>query len=263
MDKKERKEVEMRAKDRLNEIVKMLNKDGRVHVKDLSLKFDVTEDLIRKDLKKLEEEDLIDRIYGGAERKSKKFDASNIKYRMNLHKEKKEILAQKALSTLENGDTIFLDTSSTCATLAMGLVKSSLELTVITNMLEIVRILEDNNNIRIILLGGLYDRQIGGFVGHEVIEEIKTYYVDKAFISCMSVALEKGVLLSSTKDIGLTKKAMLDHSRKAICMIESRKLNYNGLLKFYDLKDLDLIILDRKLDNDEKSLLTNAGVSYL
>lgn len=253
----------MRAKDRLNEIVKMLNKHGRVHVKDLSLKFDVTEDLIRKDLKKLEEEDLIDRIYGGAERKSKKFDASNIKYRMNLHKEKKEFLANKAMKTIENGDTIFLDTSSTCATLAMELLKSTLEVTVITNMLEIVRILEDNNHIRIILLGGLYDRQIGGFVGHEVIEEIKTYYVDKAFVSCMSVDLEKGVLLSSTKDIGLTKKAMLDHSRKAICMIESRKLNYLGLLKFYELKDLDLIILDREAKKEEKVFLVNAGVNFL
>jgi DeoR/GlpR family transcriptional regulator of sugar metabolism len=253
----------MRAKERLNEIVKILNKQGRVHVKDLSLKFDVTEDLIRKDLKKLEEEDLIDRIYGGAERKSKKFDASNIKYRMNLHKEKKEILTGKAMALIENGDTLFLDTSSTCATLAMALSKSHLEVTVITNMLEIVRILEDNNNIRIILLGGLYDRQIGGFVGHEVIEEIKSYYVDIAFISCMSVDLEKGVLLSSTKDIGLTKKAMLDHARRSICMVESRKFNHNGLLKFYNLKDLDLFILDHKVQDNERSVFLEADIKYL
>ena len=83
----------MRANDRLNEIVKLLNKQGRVHVKSLSEMFEVTEDLIRKDLKKLEEKDLIDRIYGGAERKSKKFDASNVKYRMNIHKDEKNIIA--------------------------------------------------------------------------------------------------------------------------------------------------------------------------
>lgn len=253
----------MSAKDRLNEILKLLNKQGRVHVKDLSKRFGVTEDLIRKDLKKLEEKDLIDRIYGGAERKSEKFDASNIKYRMNLHKERKEKLAEKAMSLIQNGDTIFLDTSSTCATLAMTISKSHLELTVITNMLEIVRILEENNGVRVILIGGLYNRQIGGFVGHEVIEAIKAYYVDLAFISCMSVDLERRVLLSSTKDIGFTKKIMLDHSKKKICMIESRKFNHNGLVKFYDLEALNYIILDINVQKKEKTLFEELEIMTL
>lgn len=253
----------MRASERLNEIVKILNKQGRVHVKDLSEMFGVTEDLIRKDLKKLEDKDLIDRIYGGAERKSKKFDASNVKYRMNIHKEAKEAIAKKSDKIIENGDIIFLDTSTTSATLASLLAKGNKELTVITNMLEIVRILEDNNDIRTILIGGLYNRKIGGFVGYEAIEAIKGYYVDKAFVSCMSCHLNDGTLVSSTKDIGFTKTAIFNQAKKRIFTLETRKFDYSGTVKFYDIKDIDVLITERKLKNEEIKYLKDFEIEYL
>ncbi|MBI9014027.1 MAG: DeoR/GlpR transcriptional regulator [Clostridiales bacterium] len=253
----------MRASDRLDEIVKILNKQGRVHVKDLSDMFQVTEDLIRKDLKKLEEKDLIDRIYGGAERKTKKFDASNVNYRMNIHKDEKNEIAIKAVALIENGDTIFLDTSTTCATIAEMLVKKNKQVTVITNMLEIVRILEKNNDIRVILTGGLYNRMIGGFVGYETIELIKGYHVDKSFISCMSVGLEEANLYSSTKDIGFTKTAIFNISRIKVLVTETRKFNYHGTVKFYDMAELDYMISERKLSEDEKSLIKDLNITLL
>lgn len=253
----------MRANERLNEIVKILNKQGRVHVKDLSQMFEVTEDLIRKDLKKLEEKDLIDRIYGGAERKTKKFDVSNVKYRMNINKDEKEIIVKKAEALIENGDVIFLDTSTTTATLAALLARGHKELTVITNMLEIVRILEGNNDIITILIGGLYNRKIGGFVGQEAVERIEEYYVNQAFISCMSVDLEDGVLVSSTKDIGLSKTAILKQARQKILLLETRKFEHEGMVKFYDLRSIDVIIAERAFNENEKNRLNKLKVEML
>lgn len=253
----------MRANERLNEIVKLLNRQGRVHVKDLSKTFNVSEDLIRKDLKKLEDKGLIDRIYGGAERKSKKFDASNIKYRMNIHKESKEKITKKVEKLIENGDTIFLDTSSTSLTLATLLKSKHKELTVITNMLEVVRILEDNNDIRTILIGGLYNRMLGGFVGHGAIETIQSYYVDKAFVSCMSLRLEDGVLISSTSDIGATKRAILNQAERKILMMETRKFQHKGTVKFYDMNDLDILVTEKALSNQEKTLIKDYNIQII
>jgi len=253
----------MRASERLNEIVKILNKQGRVHVKDLSLMFDVTEDLIRKDLKKLEEQDLIDRIYGGAERKTKKFDVSNVKYRMNINKDEKEIIARKADALINNGDVIYLDTSTTTATLAEILAKGNKELTVITNMLEVIRILESNNDIISILIGGLYNRKIGGFVGQEAVERMKDYYVDKAFISCMGADLQDGVLVSSTKEIGLSKTAVLNQARRKILLLETRKFQHEGMVKFYDIKDMDVIVSERSFTLVESERLNKLKVECL
>jgi len=253
----------MRANERLDEIVKILNKQGRVHVKALSEMFQVTEDLIRKDLRKLEEKDLIDRIYGGAERKKKKFDASNVNYRMNIHRDEKAVIAEKALEIIENGDTIFLDASSTCAMIAEYLYKSRKELTVITNMLEIVRILEPNNDIRCILVGGLYNRMIGGFVGIETIELINGYHVDKAFISCMSVRLKERRLYSSTKDIGFTKTAILNQSKVKVLVTETRKFEYHGTVKFYELEDLDYMICERDLNKEEEQSIEELSINII
>jgi len=241
----------MRAKERLNEIIKILNKQGRVHVRDLSSRFQVTEDLIRKDLKKLELEGLIDRIHGGAERKKQKFDAPNIRYRMQVNQTDKTLIAQKAIKLIKNGDTIFLDTSSTCLSLAKALAQSSLELTVITNMLDAVHMLEDQEDIRLVLVGGLYNRQMGGFFGQDVIEGLGAYQVDYSFISCTGIDLDQGCLLSSTKDIAYTKKVMLDNSRQRVCLLETRKFNNQGLVKFYDLEGLDYLVLDKPYDLDD------------
>ncbi len=253
----------MRANERLNEIVKILNKEGRVHTKSLSELFNVSEDLIRKDLKKLEEKDLIDRIYGGAERNKQKFDASNVKYRMNIYKEEKEIIARKAVSIIDNGDTIFLDTSTTSATIAELLAKENKGVTVITNMLENIRILESNNDIRTILVGGLYNRAIGGFVGYESIETIKGYFVDKAFVSCMSVHIEDDCLVSSTKDIGFTKTAILNSAREKILVTEQRKFTYLGRVKFFKVSDLDYIITEQSPKKEFLEKISEHGIKVL
>ena len=52
--------------ERLEEILRILKKDGKVLVKDLSVRFNVNEGMIRKDLQKLEQEGLLKRTYGGA-----------------------------------------------------------------------------------------------------------------------------------------------------------------------------------------------------
>ena len=59
----------MFSKERINELFLEIQKKGEVFVKELSIKFDISEDSIRKDLKFLEKEGLILRTYGGAKLK--------------------------------------------------------------------------------------------------------------------------------------------------------------------------------------------------
>jgi len=183
--------------------------------------------------------------------------------RLNIHRDEKAVIAEKALEIIENGDTIFLDASSTCAMIAEYLYKSRKELTVITNMLEIVRILEPNNDIRCILVGGLYNRMIGGFVGIETIELINGYHVDKAFISCMSVRLKERRLYSSTKDIGFTKTAILNQSKVKVLVTETRKFEYHGTVKFYELEDLDYMICERDLSKEEEDSIEELSINII
>ncbi|PWX63686.1 DeoR/GlpR transcriptional regulator, partial [Clostridium perfringens] len=72
----------MFMEERLEEILRILKKNGKVLVKDLSVKFNVTEGMIRKDLQKLEQEGLLKRTYGGAILERQAIHDDNIRPRL-------------------------------------------------------------------------------------------------------------------------------------------------------------------------------------
>lgn len=129
----------MFASERLEEIVKILNREGKVVVKELSQLFNVTEDCIRKDLKNLENQKLIKRTYGGAVLLRSTAREEKIENRKERDLEAKRIIAEKAFGLIEENETIFLDISTINILLSEIIAKSSKRLTIITNMLDIVK----------------------------------------------------------------------------------------------------------------------------
>ena len=103
----------MFMEERLEEILRILKKDGKVLVKDLSVRFNVTEGMIRKDLQKLEQEGLLKRTYGGAILERQTIHDDNIRPRLMKNLGEKDIIAKLALNEIKDGDFIFLDASTT------------------------------------------------------------------------------------------------------------------------------------------------------
>lgn len=237
----------MRAQERLKEIYAKVQKYGTVHVKTLAIEYRVSEDLIRKDLRKLENEGLLDRVYGGAERKENKFETSSIHFRLASDAQVKLAIAEKAVKCIEPLEYIFLDTSSTSAFIAKALGESGKEVTVITDMLEIMQIISAYEKLNLIAIGGDFNTYTGGFSGQTAIDQIKSYAVDKAFVSCRSVDIEGGYLLEGFVDIGHSKKAILDIARKRYISTQSTKYRASGVYKFYKLENIDCLITEKPL----------------
>lgn len=253
----------MKVNERQQDILKRIARQGSVLVKELAHVYRVTEDLIRKDLNKLEAEGLLDRVHGGAERKTNKFEASSIHYRLQLDSPEKKAIAEQAMTLIANGDYIFLDTSSTSAQIAARLATSGKEVTVITDMLAILQLLSDIEGITLIAIGGQYNAYTGGFSGHEALRQIGQYTVDKAFISCRSVSLEDGCLIEGFIDIGNTKRAILDIARHKIVATQARKYRSSGIYRFYRLADIDTVILDHPLSEDQAAQLEALDIAIL
>ena len=149
------------AQERHDRILEFLHKDGKVIVKNLSLTFNVTEDCIRKDLKILEEKKLLERTYGGAVLIRKSAPAQAVEIRRTINVPSKRIIAKKALDTIKDNETIFLDISTTNILLAEELAKSNKKVTVVTNMLDIVSVLsKSDNNIKVICTGGVLSKEL-------------------------------------------------------------------------------------------------------
>ena len=103
----------MLAIERRNAILAKLSMEGKVVVSDLSREFDVTEETIRRDLEKLDNDGLAKKTYGGAV--SKHNSAIDLPYnvRENVNIDQKQHIAEKLCELIADGDRIMLDSSST------------------------------------------------------------------------------------------------------------------------------------------------------
>lgn len=94
----------MLPEERQNMIVQIVNETGSASVKDLSIRFAITEDSIRKDLTSLQKKGLLRKTYGGAlkiEDNSQEQFVSQRKGKYILDKQK---IAKKIVGMLKNGD---------------------------------------------------------------------------------------------------------------------------------------------------------------
>lgn len=254
----------MFAQERHDKILEILHREGKIVVKDLSAKFDVTEDCIRKDLKLLEEKNLLERTYGGAVliRKSARNEAIEMRRTVNLPS--KQIIAKKAVDIINENETIFLDISSTNILLAEELAKSNKKLTVVTNMLDIVSMLRKaDRNINVICTGGVLSKDLDGFTGSMTIDIISNYKPTKCFIgSCGVNIFDKSVTTFDVED-GNTKKAIINTSKQIFLVMENSKFYIDGTFKFATLSDIDTVITEGTPDREIVNLLSKTNTEII
>lgn len=132
----------MFVEERHQEILRLLEENEKVKVKDLSKRFEVTEDCIRKDLASMEVKNLLKRTYGGAVRPDTLHPGHNniVSTRKDKNIKEKQRIAKKAVELIRNGDMIFLDTSTTNIELAKEIIKRELQITVVSCMLDIAEL---------------------------------------------------------------------------------------------------------------------------
>ena len=206
----------MFAQERQESIVSQVNAEGSVRVKDLSLKFEVTEDCIRKDLALLEKKGLLKKAYGGA-----------VSVRLN----ERIVIGKKAFELIENQDTIFLDVSLTSLEIAKLLRESTLQVTVITNMIDVLNILNHCQHIAMIFIGGQLNQEGDGFWGTLALEMVKLFKIDKSFLGVVGVDTVNGKLSTYHIDDGMMKKNVIEQSQKSYLLCEERKLKEDGQTK--------------------------------
>lgn len=247
----------MFAAERLDEIVRILNKEGKVVVKELSTLFNVTEDCIRKDLKVLENQNLLHRTYGGGVLVRESAKIENIENRKGRDVIAKRIIAGKAFELIEENETVFLDISTTNIILSEIISKSSRRVTVITNMLDIVKSFSNNNLCKVIGIGGVFNKELNGFTGAAAIENISQYKVSKAFIGSSGIDIYDGSITTFDVEDGNTKKAIIASSKNVYLVMENRKFYIDGTYKFAHLQDINSVITEERPDESVMEILNN------
>ena len=251
----------MFTEERHKYILDLLDRNGKIFVKDLSKEFKVSESMIRKDLKVLEKKNLLRRTYGVAINIDN--TAINIKSFNNRISENidiKNIIVQKAFNELDDNDTIFLDSSTTSFMIAKLIVENNKQLTIITNMFEIASLITPNIITKFIFIGGDYNSYVGGSIGSHAIEQINNYRCNKAFLGCTGIDLRDGTISTSLSEDAATKKAITNISDKLFLVTLNEKFKKNGSFKFSNLFDFYGIITEQLPD---ESITLNLKEYYI
>ena len=238
----------MFMEERLEEILRILKKDGKVLVKDLSVRFNVTEGMIRKDLQKLEQEGLLKRTYGGAILERQTIHDDNIRPRLN---------------EIKDGDFIFLDASTTNYSIASMLLNTKKQVTVVTNMNRIAILFDSHPSIDVICIGGIYNKNLGGTIGSKAIEDVKSYRFHKAFVGVGGINLVEDFISNFNLEEASMKNAIIKSSLKTYLVAENEKFYTDGLCEFAKCEDIDFIISDKKPNEEILKLLKERNISII
>lgn len=228
--------------ERKNEILARLTFDGKVIVSDLSRLYGVTEETIRRDLDKLEKEGFAKKIYGGAIKNENVNTELPYMVRKQTNVEKKKYIASIIGSMIKDGDYILLDASTTTLYTVKNI--SHLQnITLITNSVEVLLEVPQNNNWRVFCTGGSFAPESLSFVGHQAEEIISSYNVNLAVMSCKGIDMVRGIT-DTRENNAQIKKMFMKSADKVILAADSSKFDKVSFVHFADVQDMSTVVTD-------------------
>lgn len=231
------------AEERKNRLVEYINEKRSVIVPELCEVFSVSGATIRNDLRELDDAGLILRTHGGAIRKSRTGFEPDIDQRSDRNREAKILVAETALETINDGDTVILDTGTTVTELARLLGRKN-NLTVVTNDITIASILEKTQSCEVLLIGGLLRKGFHCTVGYGKFCHMESLSVDIAMLGANSFSARKG---ASTPDLSQSeiKRQMIRIAAKVVLLCDHTKLETDSFMNFASPSQIDLLVTDR------------------
>ena len=251
----------MLAVERKNNILGLLQSEGRVVVSELADKFDVSEETIRRDLEKLERDGLVQKSYGGAVLNENPQNDMPLAVRKRTNVIGKQKIAELVSGCIPDNSSIMLDSSSTALFIAKR-IKDRKNMVVITNSLEILVELKDRKEWKIFSSGGQLGEDSLALVGSQADKMISGFHVNSAIISCKGFDINKGFTDSNDMHAS-TKRTMLENCDKRVLAVDSSKFNRIAFNVVGTLSDIDVLVTDVKPSDEWLDKLRQFGVKCL
>jgi len=236
------------AATRQQKIKDLLMEKKSITVSELCSIFNVSDETIRRDLKKLEEDGLIEKNYGGAILKDNGVVVPPISQRAKEYVFQKQSIAKEAVKRIKEGMVVILDTGTTTHYIAKNL-KDAQDVTIITNGVNIVNELILNPAINLFVVGGKIKNSNFSIVGPEAQKGFMSFSSDIAFVATSGISIEKGLTTSDIFEAEV-KKAMIKSAKKVIVVADSSKLLKNAMVSFCELDKVSEIITSGEIDDE-------------
>jgi DeoR/GlpR family transcriptional regulator of sugar metabolism len=206
---------------RKQHILEILRQSGQIIAKELSQELGISEDTIRRDLRELAAQGLLQRVHGGALPASPA--VGDFALRLNIATDEKKIIGRAAARMVHSGQVVILDGGTTAVQIARHF-PAELKATVVTHSPTIAVELVAHNNIEVILIGGKLFKHSVVAVGAPAIEDISRIRADTYFMGVTGIHPKAGLTTGDFEEAHV-KKALSASAAETIVLASSEKLN--------------------------------------
>ena len=239
----------MYAEERQQAIAVEIRERGRASVAELSERFSVTGETVRRDLAVLHRGGSVVRVHGGAVRLdvAAVVDEPDLSERESAHRPQKTaigIAAQRFLPTV--GGSVLFDAGTTTFAAAAG-IAGDVRHQFVTNSLPIATTLTGLARSSVVLIGGRLRPKTQAAVGADAIDTIARLHASVGFVGANGLTLAHGL---STPDVdeAAVKRAMMAACDRVVVLADSSKINRQELACFGAVEDIDVLITDDGID---------------
>ncbi len=254
------REHHLTTHERRQTVIELLRKQPGLRVPELAEALDVSEGTVRNDLNALELAGSVMRVHGGAIlREQAGFNNMSFSVRHQKFAAEKNAIARAAADLVMDGDSILLDASSTAYYFAQE-IRERNRLRVVTNGLDVARLLSKNASNTVILIGGILNQDGSSVTGLFSEEIIRDLHIQKAFVSSSGFSLERGLTEVHLEEAQLKRKA-IDSAQEVIALIDSSKIGKEDLTPFARIEQIHRMITDSGITPMWAQLIERAGIT--
>ena len=233
---------------RIRKIVNFVKERKSCSIAELMEQFGVSSATIHRDIELLAKRDVIERVRGGIiynDAPNARATSADYQDRVVARRAEKIAAARRALALVEEGDIVFLDSSTTVYELALLLMQSKFDhLTVITNAIPVMHLFRKfPPHWSMIGLGGNFDPQLNSILGVSAIEHLSHFNVTKAFISAFG--LDDKTATTNHEQQAEILRRVLDAADKRYLIIDHTKMGRKGIYRIAARGGFDAILTDR------------------
>lgn len=252
------KEKDDNMNKRHTQILDLLTKHKKMEVTKLSELLGVSQVTIRKDLVQLENSGIIVREHGYATIN----DSDDINNRLAYHYENKQQIAKLAVKSIQNGETIMIESGSCCALVALEIAQTKKDVTLITNSAFIADYIRKIGTVKIILLGGEYQNEAQVMVGPITRKCAEAFFVDKLFIGTDGFSKETG-FTGNDYMRSETVRDMAKQAANVIIVTDSIKFHQKGVVNLIETEKVSSVYTDQDIPSNIEDYLSQKNINII
>ncbi len=245
--------------ERRQVLLDLLHRRPGLRVPEIAQALGASTGTVRNDLNALQEEGRLRRFHGGAVlTEQRNLANTSFSFRHREHTLEKECIARAAAELVQDGDSIFMDASSSVYYLAMA-VQSRQRLRVVTNGLDVARFLAQNSTNSVILIGGILNPEgssVTGLLSEQIIEDL---HVQKTFVSASGFSLLRGLTEIHLEEAQL-KRRVITKAQQVYALADASKLGKEDLTSFARPEQICCLYTDASITPEWQESITAAGI---